>query len=229
MVPRVPPEYEDLRRQQILDAAWHLFGEKGYHQTTLRDLAAHMQLSTGVIYTYFTAKDEILEALQERSRQENAAFIARLAGEGSLREFVARLFAEYSRCWQEPDGRRAARASSGLLIDTMRQGETRAKAVVHYEHFARTIVRLCRDAQRRGELVTDIDPEAYGSFLIALFLGLQIQSGLLDRPGVAEGLGGIKRILLENVWSPGAEPAPDPPPAPGDKAQKGRRKPGDEA
>ena len=181
MSPRVPPGYEDLRRQEILEAAWHLFGEKGFHLATLRDLAGRMGVSTGVIYTYFASKDEIFIALQERSRQRNDLFLEELLAEGSLRAALERLLTECARCFAQEQGRRDARSSIGLLADAMRRPATRAQATSLYEHFVTGLEKLCREGRRRGELSRDTDPHAYARYLMALFLGLQIQGGLLDR------------------------------------------------
>ncbi|MHC4586692.1 MAG: TetR/AcrR family transcriptional regulator, partial [Planctomycetota bacterium] len=47
MSPKMPQEHRDFRRQQILEAAWECFAEKGYQETTIRVIAERMNLSTG--------------------------------------------------------------------------------------------------------------------------------------------------------------------------------------
>ena len=63
MSPKMPQEHRDFRRQQILEAAWECFAEKGYQETTIRVIAERMNLSTGIIYSYFKGKDDLLEAI----------------------------------------------------------------------------------------------------------------------------------------------------------------------
>ena len=63
MTPKLPEEYSNFRRQQILQASWECFVEKGYAETTIREIAKRMNASTGVIYNYFKGKEEILEAI----------------------------------------------------------------------------------------------------------------------------------------------------------------------
>ena len=48
------------RREQIVRAAIELFARKGYHETTLRDLAEESEISYGNIYDYVGSKDDIL-------------------------------------------------------------------------------------------------------------------------------------------------------------------------
>jgi AcrR family transcriptional regulator len=50
------------RRQQILDAALVVFGQKGFHASNVSDVAAEAGVSQGTIYWYFESKDELLEA-----------------------------------------------------------------------------------------------------------------------------------------------------------------------
>ncbi len=57
-------EKEEMRRL-ILDAAKSIFLEKGFHSTSLRNIAEKIQYSPGTIYLYFKDKDEIFHALHE--------------------------------------------------------------------------------------------------------------------------------------------------------------------
>jgi AcrR family transcriptional regulator len=48
------------RQQQISDSALKLFAQKGYHNTTVRDIARLSNISTGSIYDYVKNKEDIL-------------------------------------------------------------------------------------------------------------------------------------------------------------------------
>ncbi len=50
-------------RQQILNAARHLFLEQGFEKTSIRNIAEQIEYSAGTIYLYFKDKNEILFAL----------------------------------------------------------------------------------------------------------------------------------------------------------------------
>lgn len=50
----------EKRRQQIADSAMKLFAEKGYHNTSVRDIANLSNISTGSIYDYIRNKEDIL-------------------------------------------------------------------------------------------------------------------------------------------------------------------------
>ena len=65
------------RREQIIRAAIKLFAEKGFHKTTLRELADEAGISHGNIYDYVGSKEDIFFLLHE--------FMADLADAGLLK------------------------------------------------------------------------------------------------------------------------------------------------
>lgn len=50
-------------RGKIISAAWRLFYEKGYEDTTVDDIVDESGTSKGSFYHYFSAKDELLSSL----------------------------------------------------------------------------------------------------------------------------------------------------------------------
>jgi AcrR family transcriptional regulator len=67
-MPRTPAENDRIRRatiEQILNTALSLFCEKGYHSTSIEDIARQAEISKGLLYHYFKSKEEVLGALVE--------------------------------------------------------------------------------------------------------------------------------------------------------------------
>jgi AcrR family transcriptional regulator len=56
----------ERRHEQICDAALHLFARKGYHQTSVREIAEAADLSVGAIYNYIKTKEDILLLVYHR-------------------------------------------------------------------------------------------------------------------------------------------------------------------
>src|ERR1051326_6077841 len=73
-----------LTRQHILDTALHLFAERGYEGTSMRDMAAAAECSLGLAYRYFANKEVmvlqlylwLVDQLEEQVHQLPAASIA---------------------------------------------------------------------------------------------------------------------------------------------------------
>jgi AcrR family transcriptional regulator len=60
-------------RRQILDTALALFRERGFEETTIRDIAGRAGLSLGAAYYYFNSKEAIVGAYYDYVQEEHAA------------------------------------------------------------------------------------------------------------------------------------------------------------
>ncbi|MDD3417284.1 MAG: TetR/AcrR family transcriptional regulator [Lachnospiraceae bacterium] len=68
-------KYPEETVQKILDAALHLFLEKGYEQTTILNIVENMGgLTRGAFYHHFKSKEEVLDALGDRLFFDNNPF-----------------------------------------------------------------------------------------------------------------------------------------------------------
>ena len=51
------------KRRQILDAAIRVFARQGFHATRVSDIADEAGVAYGLVYHYFSSKDEVLNEL----------------------------------------------------------------------------------------------------------------------------------------------------------------------
>lgn len=77
-------KYPEETVKLILDAATHLFVEKGYDATSLQDIINETNLSKGAIYHHFSSKEEIFEAIFRRIGEENTTALAKVRDDKSL-------------------------------------------------------------------------------------------------------------------------------------------------
>ncbi len=62
------------KRQQILDAAFEVFSQKGYHQATVDEIIALADTGKGTVYNYFSNKEQLFYTLiKERGAPFEAA------------------------------------------------------------------------------------------------------------------------------------------------------------
>ena len=57
------PKKTNATKSKIVNAAWNLFYENGYENTTVDEIIARSGTSKGSFYHYFSAKDELLSSL----------------------------------------------------------------------------------------------------------------------------------------------------------------------
>jgi len=61
-------EYAEARRDQILEAALHLFSRKGFAESSVDEIAAEAGLGKATLYLYFPSKEVLLRKLVDRFR-----------------------------------------------------------------------------------------------------------------------------------------------------------------
>ena len=68
-MPRSKEQFKEMRektRKVILENALKLFATKGYHGTSINDIAKAAGISKGLAYNYFESKQQLMEALFEQ-------------------------------------------------------------------------------------------------------------------------------------------------------------------
>jgi len=66
MSPRTKQQFEEIRktrRDRILSVALELFAKKGYHGTSISQIAGKAKISKGLMYNYFKNKEKLLETI----------------------------------------------------------------------------------------------------------------------------------------------------------------------
>jgi AcrR family transcriptional regulator len=168
---RVQQEIRDVRARwrtrQVLDAAVRLMHDGGFQAVSMQALAKEANVSVGLIYTYFGAKEDVVVAVVlDLVEQIRAAMDARMSDAGS--DPVERMVAGFGAYCSVMDSQRNA----GLL--TYRQsGELGQQARYRLKDAERTTLVPLRDAA--GEAVAaglfvegaDIDLLAFDLMILA--------------------------------------------------------------
>ncbi|MCX7986805.1 MAG: TetR/AcrR family transcriptional regulator [Bacteroidales bacterium] len=73
MSPRSTEKWQELKEKKkevIFNASLQLFARKGFHLTTMDEIAQQVGISKGLLYNYFASKEELLEQLILRAFYE---------------------------------------------------------------------------------------------------------------------------------------------------------------
>jgi AcrR family transcriptional regulator len=65
-MPRIEEQFEEIRqnrKQEIMETALKLFGEQGFHNTSISKIAKAAKVSKGLMYNYFESKEALLDAI----------------------------------------------------------------------------------------------------------------------------------------------------------------------
>lgn len=77
-------EQLETRRQQIFESAMMCFIQKGFHQTSMRDIASLAQVSLGNLYNHFRSKEALIAEIATAEMQDLQPLIIALEAEPAL-------------------------------------------------------------------------------------------------------------------------------------------------
>jgi len=159
---------KEERRAEILAAAKKVFARKGYHATTVAEIAKRAKLSYGSIYWYFDSKDALFHELMESEGQ-------------ALRRHVTEALATPSPGAPDAPFRAAVRATFEffesdralvklLFRDSYALGDRFEKHLFGiYEGFIGDIEEIVASAAQRG-IIVDYPPRMV-AFSVAALVG----------------------------------------------------------
>lgn len=171
---RTTDAHVEARQNQILDAAWVCFAERGYRQATMQDIAAKAGLSTGAIYLYYEGKDALVRALHERSLETGRRIVeaARASSAGPL-STIRSIGAAMISIFSDPGFEAATRLSIEMWPEMIRNEEMAAGSRRETDFWRQEVGKLVREAQEAGEISADADPDTLAILSICAWEGLR--------------------------------------------------------
>jgi AcrR family transcriptional regulator len=170
----------DMRREQMLQAAAAIIGERGFSETRIADVARRSGASPALVIYYFSTKDKLLtEALRFSEDAFYRAVTAQLEELKTARQRLELLV----RLTCIPQGDDEIPGAWGLWFDlwaqALRHPEIAKDRIELDQHWRDTIAGVVRDGQATGEL-GDVDADGFAITFAVLLDGLSIQVALKD-------------------------------------------------
>jgi AcrR family transcriptional regulator len=184
------------KRRLILDAAVRVFARQGFHACRVSDIADEAGVAYGLVYHYFSSKDEILDTVFLERWNVLLHVIAEVdAGDGPAREKL--------------------RAIASFIVDSYRHDPDVMKVIIvevtrAANSFGRThlgkiseayslIAEVVAKAQKAGEFRTDVTPD----FAALAFYGAieQVLTGwIFDLlPQAPEDVETAKGLIIDTI------------------------------
>ncbi|MFM8884016.1 MAG: TetR/AcrR family transcriptional regulator [Solirubrobacterales bacterium] len=185
------------KRRQILDAAVLVFAREGFHGCRVSDIADEAGVAYGLVYHYFSSKDEILDTLfLERWNLLLEAIAAVDAGDLPPREKlyeIASFIVESYR--HDPELMKV------IIVEVTRAANSFGRR--HLEKIREAyalIAGIVAQAQEAGELRDDITP----AFAAMAFYGAieQVLTGWIFDvlPGAPQDYDEAKSFVVTTIW-----------------------------
>jgi AcrR family transcriptional regulator len=159
-MPKISDEKLAARRRQILEAAATCFARDGFHRTSMQDIVTECGISAGLVYRYFTGKDDMIAAIVAEWHDERRAWLA--PGD---REPAAAAYLELLRSLKDPAKTPDLRLSVQVWAEALRSPRIL------------DVVRAGVDGPR-AQIAEMLGPDSDGlaRVLIALYQGLLLQT-----------------------------------------------------
>ena len=176
---RANPDLQQQRVEEIVAAATACFLEKGFHKTSVQDIAARAGLSMGLLYRYFPGKEAIIEAAAMTAGREAREQIERFAQADDLLAGFRQLARALLDVAAIP-GYQALLAevhAESFRSPTLRRLEQEDVAAMQ-----RAMADALMQQQRAGRLLVTVDASALATALLAAIEGLAALAGLQSAP-----------------------------------------------
>ena len=178
---RRPTVAKAERRQQILAAARGLFAKRGYHQTTIDDIALAAGVARGTFYLYFEDKRAIFSNLIDRFGSQLAVAIVRIVADDPTRTVGAQVHENIRRligtCLAERPMTKIL-LTDAVGIDPIFD----RKLAVFYDGMVGLLVETLKEGQTLG-IVADGEPRVLACMVLGALKELLYQAVTL---GLAE-------------------------------------------
>jgi AcrR family transcriptional regulator len=142
------------KRRLILDAAVRVFAQKGYHTSRVGDIAEEAGVAHGLLYHYFSSKEEVLETVFRDAWTELLEAFARVEqADAPASEQLRQIAAILLRSWRrDPDLVR-------VLVREVGRSQQLPARVDEIGHVFASIGRIVVRGQEEGEFRSDLDPK----------------------------------------------------------------------
>jgi len=217
----------DMSSARLLQVAAHLFREKGFLATSVRDIALAANMKSGSIYYHYPSKDALLEAVMDRAIGAfNDAVGAALAALGPDQTFQGRMRAAIGAhlrtVHQYGDFAVASRESLDKLSETSRKAHVRLR-----RQYGEIWRQLLEDAKKSGVLRAEVEIAPIQLFILGAlnWTSEWLDPQRVDLEGAADHfcdlvLNGLVRQAASARSAGRARPSPEYPSAPRSRRRK---------
>jgi AcrR family transcriptional regulator len=191
-------------RQEIIDAAFMEFSERGYHQTGISHIAKRLGIGHGTFYRYFENKRDILEhvidSVCDKIRLAMAEANAPTASR-TLEDYeaqLARLGVSLSRILHETPGLFRILLLEATSIDP----EMTRRITDFFDWCARQVDAYFENGMRQGFLRSDLDRQATAHVLVGMIFSTILMTINAGDPDLLKRMNSaVRRMLLDGIAS----------------------------
>lgn len=180
-MPKVVPEYKEIAKNKIIMAAVKVFTEKGYHRSTMDEIAKEVGVSKATLYTYFKSKEDILKVIWVSSNKP----IIELQESFEGRDYLE-VLEEIYKMMSESEGLHLNFEMTALSSHNENIKKLNKEA---YNEKLERLKTFLQDQQNKGRIRDDLDTSILAQILTGLYTDAATQI-----------LVGIDKAKVHETW-----------------------------
>ncbi len=206
--PEQPGQAQDSR-DEILRAAMQLFANRGFHETSMSEVARAARVSKALIFWHFKTKEELFFAVLSRLLEPYVIDFAEEAGKLDERAQILKLVESYLSFVRENAS--SVRFFLAQMLHDQRTSDPLSGQVLQlYNGYRGMLTALIDRAQKKGICTCRFAPRAGAGFLVSALNGILIEDlftggSSVDTEGAVAMVGGW--LFGESTPPPGGSAA----------------------
>ncbi|ELC7363721.1 TetR family transcriptional regulator [Stenotrophomonas maltophilia] len=173
----------EQRIAQILQAALQCFLAKGFHQTSMRDIAQAAGVSLGNLYNHFPGKEAIILAVAVAESEELAPLLQRLAASDGERAQVLVFLRDFHALCRQPDW---ATLAVEVLAESARNPAVAKAFAVNRRQLQATLAEALQQVAQRERRRPVLAPALQAQVLLDAIESDALRRGLGEADGSDE-------------------------------------------
>ena len=173
----------EQRIAQILQAALQCFLVKGFHQTSMRDIAQAAGVSLGNLYNHFPGKEAIILAVAVAEGEELAPLLQRLAASDGERARVLVFLQDFHALCRQPEW---ATLAVEVLAESARNPAVAEAFAANRRQLQATLAEALQQVARRERRRPVLAPALQAQVLLDAIKSDALRRGLGEAGGTDE-------------------------------------------
>jgi AcrR family transcriptional regulator len=186
-------------RDEILKAAIQLFANRGFHETSMSEVAREAKVSKALIFWHFKTKEDLFLAVLNRLLEPYVIDFAEESEKLDAREQIKKLIAGYVNFVRENA------SSVSFFLRRFMNGEEMPDAFTEqirrlYDLYKALLTDRIRLAQEKGLCAHTYQPDVMADFVLAALNGLLINLLFMSQmpPNLDHSLAMLSGLLFED-------------------------------
>jgi len=166
-MPKVIPEYKEEAKSKIIQAARVVFSKKGYHDSTMDDVAKEIGVSKGAIYSYFKSKEDLLKDISLQGHQTLRTILSETGICNNLEEALEKVYTMITEKYK-------GNLHTHFEIVALASHDEKIRKIVFedYQKDIGAVESFVEEKKKQGIMRTDVEARVLAELFTALYMGM---------------------------------------------------------